>query len=230
MALRLLTWNLFHGRAKPDIPSSLLSAFAERLASWEWDVALLQEVPPWWPVPLARAARASMRMALTSRNWALPVRRAIAERRPDLLGSWGGGCNAILVRGQAIAEHRTRPLRLVPERRVVHGVRLADGTWITNLHGQAHREALARADLTLAAATTLHWAGGAPTALGGDLNLRGTPTADGFEHLAGHRVDHVLGRGLRTVEAGRTLDRGALSDHAPVTVAAERTPPPAGSA
>jgi len=66
MALRLLTWNLFHGRAKPDIPSSLLSAFAERLASWEWDVALLQEVPPWWPVPLARAARASMRMALTS--------------------------------------------------------------------------------------------------------------------------------------------------------------------
>ena len=30
--------------------------FAAALAGWEWDVALLQEVPPWWPPALARAA------------------------------------------------------------------------------------------------------------------------------------------------------------------------------
>ncbi len=78
--------------------------------------------------------------------------------------------------------------------------------------------ACAQADLDLAAEATTHWAAGAPTVLGGDLNLRGAPTAFGYRHLAGHAVDHVLGRGLTVAERGRTLDRGALSDHAPVTV------------
>ena len=72
--MRVLTWNLFHGRSVPDSPRELLAEFAARLASWEWDVALLQEVLPWWPVPLGRATHASARMALTSRN-VLPPRR-----------------------------------------------------------------------------------------------------------------------------------------------------------
>jgi endonuclease/exonuclease/phosphatase family metal-dependent hydrolase len=222
MALRILTWNLFHGRSVPDTPRSLLPQFSARIAGWEWDLALLQEVPPWWPAELARAAGASARMALTSRNFLLPVRRLIAEPRPDLAGSWGGGSNAILVRGQAIVEHRIQRLRLFPERRVAHGVRLADGTWVTNLHAQARVEVHARSDLDLAAATTLTWAAGAPSVLGGDCNLRGTPPATGFEHLAGHWVDHVFGRGVRATERGRTLERGPLSDHAPLTVAVER--------
>src|SRR4051794_7134363 len=117
MALRILTWNLFHGRSKPETRRSLRPEFAATLAAWEWDVALLQEVPPWWPVELARASHASMRMALTSRNLLPPVQRLIADRRPDLLKSGAGGCNAILVRGQAIREHRVRRLRLLPERR-----------------------------------------------------------------------------------------------------------------
>ena len=71
----------------------------------------LQEVPPWWPVPLARASGASARMALTSRNELLPLRRWVAERWPDLIKSGGGGCNAILVRGQRITEHRRARLR-----------------------------------------------------------------------------------------------------------------------
>jgi endonuclease/exonuclease/phosphatase family metal-dependent hydrolase len=228
MALRILTWNLFHGRSKPDTPRDLLPEFAERLADWEWDVALLQEVPPWWPVPLARAAGASARMTLTARNLLLPVRRLIAQRRPDLAQSWGGGSNAILVRGQAIAEHRVRPLRLFPERRAAHGVRLADGMWVTNLHAQVRVEAHARADLELAAATTLAWAGGAPAILGGDCNLQGTLAVPGFEHLAGNWVDHILGRGVRATEPGRGLERPTLdggiflSDHRPLTVAVER--------
>ena len=64
----VLTWNLFHGRSVPETPHSLLPEFAALLASWEWDVALLQEVLPWWPVELGRASHASARMALTSRN------------------------------------------------------------------------------------------------------------------------------------------------------------------
>jgi endonuclease/exonuclease/phosphatase family metal-dependent hydrolase len=218
VAMRVLTWNLFHGRSVPDRPGSLLDEFSRALAGWRWDVALLQEVPPWWPPELGRAAGASARMALTSRNLLLPLRRLIAERNPALLGSWGGGSNAILVRGQAIGEHRVRPLRLLPERRVVHGVRLADGTWVSNLHGQVRAAALARADLDLAARTTLAWAAGSPAVLGGDLNLRGEPGAGGFEHAAGHFVDHILVRALHPAGPGHTLDRGGLSDHAPLWV------------
>ena len=71
----------------------------------------LQEVPPRCPEPLAAAAGAEQRLQLTSRNQLLPLTRAISLRNPDLLKSWGGGCNAILVRGAPILEHRALRLR-----------------------------------------------------------------------------------------------------------------------
>jgi endonuclease/exonuclease/phosphatase family metal-dependent hydrolase len=224
MPLRVLTWNLFHGRSVPETPHSLLPAFAARIAELEWDVALLQEVLPWWPPLLGRAAGASARMALTSRNVVPAVQHRIAAPRPHVLKSWSGGSNAILVRGQAIREHRIERLRAWPERRVAHGVLLEDGTWVTNLHAQVHRERRAQADLDRAAAVTTFWAAGAPTLLGGDLNLKRAPTAFGFRHLAGHWVDHVLGRGFAAVGRGRPLAHEPLSDHAPmdVVVAPER--------
>jgi endonuclease/exonuclease/phosphatase family metal-dependent hydrolase len=222
MAMRVLTWNLFHGRSVPETPHSLLPEFAALLQSWDWDVALLQEVLPWWPLELGREADASVRMALTSRNVLPALQRRIAEPRPHILKSWSGGSNAILVRGQAIREHRIVTLRLRPERRVAHGVRLEDGTWVTNLHAQAHVERNAQADLDRAAEATTAWAAGAPTVLGGDLNLRGEPTAFGYRHLAGHWVDHLLGRGLRATGRGHTLHRATLSDHAPLTAVLER--------
>src|SRR3954465_2313267 len=163
-----------------------------------------------------------MRMALTSRNVLPALQRLLAESRPGVLKSWAGGCNAILVRGQAIREHRIRRLRLLPERRFAHGVLLADGTWVTNLHAQVHRASRAQGDLDRAAEATTIWAAGAPTVLGGDLNQHGAPTAFGYEHLGGHWVDHVLGRGLRVVERARRLPHGPLSDHAPVTVSVTR--------
>jgi endonuclease/exonuclease/phosphatase family metal-dependent hydrolase len=211
----VLTWNLFHGRSVPDTPRDLLDEFAARLASWEWDVALLQEVPPWWPPELGRACAASARTARTSRNWLLPVTRWVAERRPDLIKSWGGGANAILVRGERVLEHRVRTLSLWPERRVAHGVHLERGWWVCNLHAQAHSEARAQADIARAAAAAVDWAAGAPVVLGGDLNTR-SPHAPGFEHAAGHSVDHLLVRPAHATEPGRTLDRGHLSDHLPV--------------
>src|SRR3954462_1400454 len=94
MPIRVLTWNLFHGRSKPETPHSLLPEFAALLASWEWDVALLQEVLPWWPVELGVACEASARMALTSRNVLPPVQRLLAEPRPDVFKSWSGGGSA----------------------------------------------------------------------------------------------------------------------------------------
>ena len=211
----VLTWNLFHGRSVPDAAREQLGDFAARLAGWEWDVALLQEVPPWWPPELGRTSGASARTALTSRNWVLPLSRWAARRRPDVIKSWGGGANATLVRGEAITEHRVRTLRAWPERRVVHGVRLERGWWVCNLHAAAHSEARAQADVGLAAQTAIAWSAGAPVVLGGDLNTR-HPQAPGFEVVAGHSVDHILVRSLRAVGSGRTLDRGSLSDHLPV--------------
>jgi endonuclease/exonuclease/phosphatase family metal-dependent hydrolase len=124
--MRVLVWNLFHGRADPPAGRPLLHEFAELLARWEWDIALLQEVPPWWPPLLARRCAAESRTALTSRNQLLPLRRAIASRAPDRLKSNGGGANAILVRTPwTITAHARRRLRIRPERRVVHAVRVA---------------------------------------------------------------------------------------------------------
>jgi endonuclease/exonuclease/phosphatase family metal-dependent hydrolase len=217
----VLTWNLFHGRAVPERHEALLGEFAALIAGWQWDVALLQEVPPWWPPPLGRAAAASARTALTSRNWLLPLRRRVAERRPDLIKSDGGGANAILVRGAPILEHRVRRLRCRPERRVVHAVALADGTWVANLHAQVDSEDQAQADLARAGRTVLDWAGDAPVVLGGDANVR-EPRVPGFTHLGGHGVDHVLGRGFVAAGPPRTLERGSLSDHAAVLVEALR--------
>src|SRR6476659_2255077 len=102
--MRVLTWNLFHGRSQPAAGRELLPAFGDALAGWGWDVAMLQEVPPWWPRLLADRLGAQAATALTSRNFGLRLRRMVAVRRPDLIKSNGGGCNAILSRGHAIVE------------------------------------------------------------------------------------------------------------------------------
>ena len=211
----VLTWNLFHGRAVPEERRSLLAEFASRLTSWEWDVALLQEVLPWWGPALGAECGADARVALTSRNWLLPITRPIADRRPDLIKSWGGGANAILVRGERVIDHRVRRLRRWPERRVAHAALLERGWWVANLHAQVHSEARAQADIALAAQSTAAWCGDSPAILGGDMNTR-APVAPGFVPAAGHGVDHVLVRGLEVASPGRTLDRGTLSDHCPV--------------
>src|SRR5262245_25600960 len=162
--MRALTWNLYHGRSPSPAGRSLLNDFAAALAGWDWEVALLQEVPPWWPSPLAMSAGAHFRAVLTSRNSLLPLRRAISERNPDLLKANGGGCNAILVRGE-IREHRAERLTWWPERRWAHGVRLGDGTWVVNLHASTHREEWAKRD-TLRAASA--FADARPLLFGGD--------------------------------------------------------------
>ena len=213
--MRVLTWNLFHGRAVQPRGRSLRREFAAAIAGWRWDVALLQEVPPWWPADLGRACGASARSALTSRNW-IPPLRWLARVAPDLVKSWGGGCNTILVRGEAIADHRVHVLRRLPERRVVHAVRLASGMWCANLHAQVRPPDAARADIAAAADAVLTWADGAPLVLGGDFNVI-DPTVAGLRDAGGSGVDRILVRGLQP--AGREIPaRQGLSDHAPVIV------------
>ena len=211
----VLTWNLFHGRAVPPAGRDLQAEFAAALGGWEWDVALLQEVPPWWPAAFGYEHRT----ALTSRNLGLALRRRLAQRWPDVMRSGGGSANAILVRGERILEHRRRRLRWLPERRVLHAVRLSSGAWVANLHAQVHSDERACADIAQAAETVRAWSQGAPFVLGGDMNVR-SPAAAGLVHAGGHGVDHVL-TSFTPQATTRVLDRGPLSDHAPVLVALE---------
>src|SRR4051794_25701459 len=106
--VRVLTWNLFHGRAVPPAGRPLLAEYATAIAGWGWELALLQEVPPWWPPILAAAAGAEHRTALTSRNSCLPLRRAIAARAPGPLKGNGGGADPLPPRV---------PVRRAPPRR-----------------------------------------------------------------------------------------------------------------
>lgn len=183
------------------------------LAGWEWDAALLQEVPPWWPPALADAAGADQRMVLTSRNWLATARRAIAARWPDVIKSNGGGCNAILIRGLSVDEHRVLRLSWLPERRWVHAVRLSDGVWLGNVHTGSYAAQGRRA-----AAVVLGWAVGAPVLLGGDFNVAPLTLA-GLSLAGAHGVDQVFaGGGLAGAGPAEVLERGSLSDHAPVLV------------
>jgi endonuclease/exonuclease/phosphatase family metal-dependent hydrolase len=212
--VRALTWNLYHGRSPKPSGRSLLKEFSAALAGWEWDVALLQEVPPWWPPRLAEAAGAQERSVLTSRNSLLWLRRLISDWNPDILKSNGGGANAILVRGDVL-EHRWAEVTKTPERRVAHGVRLADG-WVVNVHSSTHRGEWALRD-TLRA---LEWAPEPLLLFGGDVNLRHPPGLPGLVHVAGNHVDHLFTTGNRTppTRDGAVLERGPLSDHPPVAV------------
>ena len=218
--MRVLTWNLFHGRAVPAAGRDLLEEFTALIAGWDWDVALLQEVPPWWPPHLAAAAGATHATALTSRNALLPVRRALATRWPDVLKSQGGGANAILVRDGTITDHARRRLRVLPERRSMHAVRLApSGVWVANAHCAKNRRDRPRADAANAVETLLRWGKGAPgLVFGGDLNVRTPRPIAGFAAAGGHWVDHVMARGLERAGEPVLLERGTLSDHEPLLV------------
>jgi endonuclease/exonuclease/phosphatase family metal-dependent hydrolase len=223
----IITWNLFHGRSLPPSRGSLYPQFAEKLHVWEWDVALLQEVPPWWPQTLARDLGAEQRTATTSRNSLLAVRRAIAERRPELAKSNGGGANAVLAREPIVADVSLR-LRSWPERRVAQLVRLGGGVCVANYHGSTRVE-LAEDELARLVDRALSWAGDAPLVLGGDLNLR-APAPGDLVHVAARDVDHLFARGLELDGEPELLDRSAssdagaveLSDHPPLRVSLSR--------
>jgi len=220
-----LSWNLFHGRSLPPAAGWLQREFERLLVGWEWDVALLQEVPPWWPEQLARACGCDRRSVLTSRNSLACLRRTLARRWPELMKSNGGGANAILARG-AIVEHRRLRLRWRPERRVAQLARLAGGACVANYHAST-RVPLAEQELERLWGEALAFAAGSPLILGGDLNLR-EPAAPAGEtaHVAARDVDHLFARGLRAVGEARLLDRSVqlaggsveLSDHPPLLV------------
>jgi endonuclease/exonuclease/phosphatase family metal-dependent hydrolase len=264
--MRVLSWNLYHGRDFPPNPAlftlrsrllrtternashvqvnrPLLDEFARVLDGLAWDVALLQEAPPRWSGELRRRTGSASARVLTSRNILPLVQRALADWNPDLIASWEGGSNQILVRGPGrILEHRTLTLTRRPERRRMHWVRLepsGGGTLcVANLHATARRPAQASAEVLAAAEAAVGWSAGDPLVFGGDMNLRPAREPESFAELrdrfdlraptAPNAIDHVLVRGLRIAEPATRLGPERrelteadglllrLSDHAPV--------------
>jgi len=220
--LRVLTWNLFHGRALSRAGRDLEAQFTALIAGWPWDVALLQEVPPWWPPGMAAACGGEQRTALTSRNALLPIRRWVARRDPDLAKSNGGGSNAVLSR-LPIARSETLRLARRPERRVAQLLRLQDGTVIANHHGST-RVPLAERELAELCAAALERSDGGAVIVGGDMNLRAPRPPTPLAPVAARDVDHIFAaRAAPTGEPtlhGRTIalagSRLTLSDHPPL--------------
>ena len=264
--MRVLSWNLYHGRDFPpdkalftlrsrllrvterdathvQVNRSLFREFAGWLADHEWDVALLQEAPPLWFRGFARRTGASGARALTSRNVVPPLQRLAAWANPDLIASWEGGSNQLLVRDPGrVVEQRRMTLTLRPERRTMVWARveLPDGETVcfANLHASAGLPQKATAEVLAAAASAIEWSEGQPLVFGGDLNLR--PARDPFpfaelrerfglgEPTGPNAIDHLLARGLEVVEPPRRLPaeerelaqpdgrRLRPSDHAPV--------------
>ena len=204
--MRVLTWNLYHGRAVPPAGRDLLAEFAAALAGWDWDVALLQEVPPWWPPALARACDAQQRTALTSRNALLraaPARRA-ARARPHQV-------KRRRRERDPRARARRHDRRAPPACCCAAGPSAASATRVeldrraSGARTSTPRCTRPRARRPTSSAPRPPCSPGraaAPALLGGDFNVR-APAAPGFEPLGGHGVDHVLGHGLRAAGATR---------------------------
>jgi len=276
MELTAIAWNLFHGRDFPPDPAlrtwrsrllrldernethvqvnrDLSAEFGALLAGAAWDVALLQECPPRFAEPLARACDAEAHSVLTSRNELGPLRALLARQNPDLMASGEGGSNLTLVRVPGrlggIAERRELTIHEgAPERRAMAFTRTASGLCLANLHATNDRPRLAAEDVLRAAAAATEWADGAPLLFGGDLNLRPAESPEVFDRLreelgldgptAPDAIDHLLSRGLEVLEAPAAwpaerrelpLDGLALrlSDHAPVQARFAAAEPPA---
>jgi endonuclease/exonuclease/phosphatase family metal-dependent hydrolase len=197
--MRVLTWNLYHGRDFPPDPAlltmrsrllgvternathaqvnrPLLPEFALLLDRWEWEVALLQEAPPRWFRVLARRTGSSAALVRTSRNLLPAVQWRLADLNPDLLASSDGGSNQILVRRPGrIAQTRRMRLAERPERRrmIWARVELPEGrVCVANLHASAGLPTAAAEELVRAAGQALEWSEGHPLVLGGDFNVR----------------------------------------------------------
>ena len=216
-AMRVLTWNLFHGRSSRRPAGRCCASSRPRWPAGRGTSRCCRRCRRGGWVALSEAAGADGRGVYTSRNTLLPARRALAMWIPDVVKSEGGGANAILVRGRVKA-HRWVELTREPERRVAHGVALEDGRWVANLHASLRPPERVRADAAATLANARAWAAGAHLVVGGDFNWR-RPELPGLQRVASHWVDHIFAPdGAHDADV---LDAGPLSDHRPVAVTVE---------
>jgi hypothetical protein len=127
LRLRVLSWNLGPGGAR-------WQDLAAALAGWEWDVALLRDLPARWPVAVATALDAEFRCP--SPGGAGWMRRLLGSRPAALLSPAGAGeTDAILARYDRIVAEWPVAGQRGPET-TINAARLACGVWVGNVQGE----------------------------------------------------------------------------------------------
>ncbi len=146
-SIRVITWNLFHGRdglpglsatwrstwgglpvddgAYLHLNRKLTDLMARRLAAWGPDLCALQEVPTAAIGTLARTTGMSAVWTVTGPLIGpAGVRDALAERNPDLWRTHEGNANVVLVGPRlTIVPGSRRSVRLNPLRTILRGAR-----------------------------------------------------------------------------------------------------------
>ena len=223
--MRVLTWNLFHGRSVPDTPRSLLEEFAAALGGWEWDVALLQEVPPWWTGALAaRCGRRDAPRSDLAQRAACRSAGGSPSGGRTLIKSNGGGANAILVRGRDRRRRAGCRVRVWPERRCrCTPSRLADGD-VGRQHPRHDAPRRAHAGGPRPRGRRAGpLGGGAPGPAGRRHEHRPPATCRATPTSAATASTASSGAASRRPRPAVTLDTHGLSDHAAVVVEVVRS-------
>lgn len=224
------SWNLFHGNTVPRGRRSRLREMIRLATEDEPDVLCLQEVPLWSVSKLSGWSGMTVRHVVTQpARLGVRLGGAITRLHNGLFRSaLAGQANAILL-APRLEPLEHRPFRIDEQRReprYCHAVRLADRV-VANLHATndfRHPEVPA-AEIVRAEAFVTELAGGLPSVLAGDFNVRAEHLHElpGWSSL-GPGIDHVLVRGLSVSPLiAWPLDRRrhngfVLSDHAPVEV------------
>ena len=99
---------------------------------------------------------------------------------------------------------------------MVHGVRLERGWWVCNLHAQAHSEARAQADVALRRDDGDRVVGGRARSCSAATSTRAIRWRRASSSSPATASTTSSRDGCAPAGPGRTLERGRLSDHAPV--------------
>ena len=225
LSLVVRTWNLYHGRTKPNSGRTYLERMV-RLVSDGADLVGLQEVPSW---ALGRLGAWSGMTAVGA--VARPARlgsvgRKLTARAPDLFRSLlNGQANALLLRSPLHVTDEPQVVELKPrgtvERRVCQLARV-DGRGrvllVANFHATAHVPPQARREVERVSQLV---AGEEPAIVIGDFNVGETGLSGFSAPIRG--IDQIVVRGLelerppvRWPPERRRVGEYLLSDHAPV--------------
>ena len=268
LAMRVLSWNLYHGRDFPPDPALFTlarpaaaedrakrdprpgqPAAPRRVRGRARRARVGRRPPPGGAAALvprrcARAPARTARSCRTSRNWCPPLQRRLADWNPDLLASFDGGSNQMLVRAPGTGARAAPPDARPPARAAAHALGAARAS-----RGQACARRTCTPPRACPSVPRPRWCGRPSTRSPGRTATRSSsaatstcarratrsPSRSSASACSSPRrpprdaIDHLLVRGLEVVERPRRLAperreltepdglRIRLSDHAPVS-------------